>query len=427
MTPIEKAKQSKSFCIYPWIHQYVGPDGEVKPCCIYSPNEKGLANLKDSSLQETWNNEKTKKLRTDMLNGVEIPACVICNNKSETIKPHRTEANEIWLNDNKGIVNSTLEDGGLPSHRLKYIDARFNNLCNFKCRTCGPQLSTSWHEDYEKIRNKNDVHRYPKSLLVPGNSEEHLLEEIFPHLATVNKIYFAGGEPLMQIEHYKVLEELIRLNHLGTWKNPLEIQYSTNFSNLSLGKHNVLEYWKKFARIFILASIDGSYKKAEFWRKGTDWNKIVNNIVTVKKECPHVKVKIGLTLSWVNAYNLVDLHKEWVDLKYITVNDFNVSLLDNPPGYCLKSLPNFKKRKIEQLYLDHIEWLKQNKAGPYSINQYLNAIKFMNGQDNGDEFKDVHEFVTLTEKLDKCRGENFWDVFPEHTDMKELIYGSYPI
>ena len=75
MNPIEKATTSKTFCIYPWIHQYVGPDGEVKPCCIYQPNNSGLGNIKKNSLKEIWNNDPTKQLRLDMLNGVEIPAC----------------------------------------------------------------------------------------------------------------------------------------------------------------------------------------------------------------------------------------------------------------------------------------------------------------------------------------------------------------
>jgi hypothetical protein len=427
MNPLEKAQSSKTFCIYPWMHQYVGPEGEVKPCCLFAPNDKGLESLKNKTLAETWNSDKTKQLRLDMLNGVEIPACVICNNKNNLVKPHRVEANELWMKDNANTVLQTREDGSLPEHKLKYIDARFNNLCNFKCRTCSPQFSTSWHEDYEEIRNKNEPNKYPKSLLIPGNTEDQLLNEILPHLETVNKIYFAGGEPLMQIEHYRILEELIRLNHLGTWKRPLVLQYSTNFSNLNLGKYNALDYWKKFARVFVMASIDGSYKRAEYWRKGTDWDKIVNNVKNLQKECPNVKLRLGYTLSWINAFNLVELHKEWVDLKYLHIDNINLNMLDSPPSYCLKSLPNWKKEKIKHAFLNHIEWLKEKKAHISTVKQFEDAITFMNGKDNNEFFANVEEFTTLTEKLDKLRNENFWDVFPEHNDMKELIYGSNAI
>ena len=422
MTPIEKAATSKSFCIYPWIHQYVGPEGEVKPCCIYNPNDIGLGNLKSETLKEVWNNEKTKQIRLDMLNDVEIPGCSLCNKREGITKVPRDSANEVWLEKNKNIVNQTNDDGSLNDHKLKYIDARFNNLCNFKCRTCSPQFSTNWHEDYEKLRNKEHDNKYPKSLLVPGNSEDQLVDEIIPLLSEVNRIYFAGGEPLMQIEHYKILDELLRISHTGSQHKPLLLQYSTNFSNLKLGKYNVLDYWKKFARIYLAASLDGSYEKAEYWRKGTDWNEIVENIKNLRKECPRVMFKINYTLSWVNAFNLLDFHKEWVELEYIKINDISINMLDHESYYSLKTLPKWKKQKIENAFLDHIQWLKTNKAKPEIIDNYLDAIKFMNSTDN-EMFMRLDDFKYRTESLDELRNESFWDVYPEHNDIKELIYG----
>ena len=81
LTQSEKALQSKTFCTYPWIHQYVGPQGEVKPCCLFEPNGPGVGNIKSSTLKELWNNDATKKIRMDMLNGAEISECFLCNNK----------------------------------------------------------------------------------------------------------------------------------------------------------------------------------------------------------------------------------------------------------------------------------------------------------------------------------------------------------
>jgi radical SAM protein with 4Fe4S-binding SPASM domain len=426
LTPVEKATASKTFCIYPWLHQYVGPDGEVKPCCIYKPNSIGLGNIKTNSLSEIWNNDNTKQIRLDMLNGVEIPGCSMCNVRVGVTKVHRDTTNELWFEKNKKLVNQTLDDGTLPEHKLKYIDARFNNLCNLKCRTCSPYFSTSWHEDYEKLRDPNTIDEYPKTLLIPGNTDSQLLDEIWQHLPEVERIYFAGGEPLMQIEHYKVLEELIRINHTGTLKRPLIIQYSTNFSTLNLGKHNVLEYWKKFSKIQLNASLDGSYERAEYWRKGTDWSKIVQNRIDLKKACPRVIFNIGFTLSWVNAFNLLDLHKEWVEKYYINTNAIMVNILDYPTMYSLKHIPTWKKKKVEEAFLKHIEWLHSNNASEKTKNSFINAISFMNNIDTGDNRNHKHlvRFKDSTESLDKLRNENFWEVFPEHADMKEFIYGS---
>lgn len=422
MTPAEKALTSKTFCTLPWIHQYVGPGGEVKPCCVYEPNGDGIGNLKSDSLKDIWNNENTKRIRMNMLNGVEISGCSICNNNDVTT--HKTGANDLWFAKIKDIINSTLEDGTVPEHKLKYIDARFNNLCNLRCRTCTPYFSTSWHADYEKMSNPNEPLQYPKALLIPGNTESHLLDEIMPHLAEVSRIYFAGGEPLMQVEHYQVLEELIRLNHTGTIKNPLTIHYSTNFSTMNLGKYSILEYWKKFTKVMVNASLDASYTRAEYWRKNTEWDTIVKNREELKKNCPHVEFSIGATLSWVNAFNLLDLHKEWVELKYININSIFVNLLNGPKCYSLKYIPQWKKKKIETAYLEHIEWLSKNRGNERTKRQFLDAITFMNSVETGNDFVEQDTFLDLTKKVDSLRNENFWDIFPEHNDMKELIYGS---
>jgi radical SAM protein with 4Fe4S-binding SPASM domain len=423
MTPLEKAQSSKTFCILPWIHQYVGPPGDVKPCCVYD-DTLDLGNLKKNTLKEIWNSETSKKIRVDMLNGVEVPGCTTCNIRNYSSQSPRGDANNTWVEEINTIVNETHTDGYLPEHKLKYVDARFNNLCNFKCRTCTPHFSTSWHEDYEKLRNPDEVIEYPKPLLIPGNTPSQLLDEILPHLSEVKRIYFAGGEPLMQIEHYKVLEELIRINHTGTSHKPLSIQYSTNFSSLSLGKHSIFDYWKKFNRIMVHASLDGTYKRAEYWRKGTDWKTIVSNREELKKNCPHVTFNIGSTLSWVNAFNLLELHKEWTELKYININSMLINVLDSPNFYSIKHIPNWKKKKIEIAFTEHIDWLIEKKAKEHTKQQYLNAISAMYSIETGDEFLQATAFNKTSTELDNLRGENFWDIFPEHNDMKELINGS---
>ena len=359
-----------------------------------------------------------------MLNGVEISKCERCNVREGVTRVQRTEANASWMGDmaypswiniTKNIVDSTNSDGSIDEHKLLYIDARFNNLCNLRCRTCSPHYSTSWHKDYETLGK--DMSQYPKTLMFPGNNQEHLLEEILPHIGQVKRLYFAGGEPLMQIEHYKILEELIKTENYR-----VSIIYSTNFSTLKLGKHNACDYWNKLLFVHIQASLDGSYKRAEYWRKGTDWNEIVENIQTLRKQAPNVTFNIGFTLSWPNAFNLVDLHKEWTQLGYIGIDDINVNILDSPTMYSLKSIPNFKKKKIETLFNEQIQWLSDNYASSKTINQYRDAINFMNSVDT-NEFIDVDTFVKRTEELDKLRNENFWEVFPEHQDMKEFIYG----
>jgi len=422
-TPLEKAKNSKTFCIYPWVHQYVGPPGDVKPCCVYQQDEE-LGSLKENTLAEIWNNDKTKQMRLDMLNGNQPKGCDICWNREDIVyKTHRVDANQnLFKEDVYDLVNMTQEDGSLPVHQLRYIDARWDNLCNLKCRTCGPRFSTSWMYDHAELfdRTIDEVKAAGDGYKFAGKTEEDLFNQILPHLPYLKQIYFAGGEPLMQIEHYKVLEELIRIGHTGSKERPLVINYNTNFTQLRLGKHHALDYWKHFRNLKVNASLDGSHRKAEYWRKGTDWGVVVNNRRRMMEECPHTEFKISFTLSWPNSYNLLDFHKEWTQEKLIKANDLSLNLLEVPNYFSIKNIPTVKKRKIENLFNQHIEWLQTQPNTERVRREFQDAITFMYSVDTQNEFLHIENFVDITSKLDKIRGESFWDYFTEHLDLRGI-------
>jgi len=415
--PIELAKSSKTFCIMPWIHQYVGPPGDVKPCCVYDWQSE-IGSLKKNTLAEIWNNERTRDMRIKFLTGKEDSGCTICNNRVNIGDAFYNYFNDKYFDNNpeiRELVASTKEDGTVEQHRLYYIDVRFNNLCNFKCRTCSPHYSTSWIQDHKKLHpNSTNI---STNLTYPGKTESQALEEILPHLEHVDQIYFAGGEPLMQKEHYEILNRLIEIGRFD-----VHLKYNTNFSTLNLKKYdNVIEYWKKFKRIDLMASIDGSHEKGEYWRSGTVWNDIVENRKLVIKECPHIEFFISYTLSWPNAQNLIEFHKEWLEQGLITDSGkITINSLDMPPYYSLKNIPDFKKAKIEQLFREHMAWLKENHYNDYIINRYETAIKFMYSSGNPVD-DSLREFSKITKKLDEIRGENFFNVYPEHNDILEYI------
>lgn len=413
--PLELAKSSKTFCVFPWIHQYIGPPGDVKPCCVYD-NDKELGSLKEYTLEEIWNNGKTREMRLQFLNGQQHPNCGICNNRAEIGDAFYNTYNEVFFNKNKtvqDVVASTLPDGTVPEHKLFYIDVRFNNLCNLKCRSCAPHFSTSWVADHKKLYNRKD-NQY--GFTFPGKTEEQALEEIIPHLQHAEMIYFAGGEPLMQKEHYEVLNELVKSENYD-----VEIRYNTNFSNLKLKQYdNVIEYWKKFKDVSVNASLDGNHKKAEYWRSGTDWDTVIKNRELLLKECPHVKFNISFTLSWPNAFNLVEFHREWVELGFIKPDNIMINPLDTPPYYSLKNIPDWKKREIEELFRKQIQWLETYNIYNSVISRYENAIRFMWSDTGKQESLDesLKMFSRITKKLDSLRDESFFDVFPEHKNIE---------
>jgi len=416
--PLEKAKTSKTFCVIPWIQQYVGTRGNVKPCCVYK-HQMDVGNLSDNSLKEIWNNDATKAMRLKFLNGeLDTEGCEKCN-RNQTTQSARIGYNATYFSEKyaQDAVKSTLPDGSVPEHKLYYMDVRFNNLCNLSCRTCSPHFSSNWIEDYKKLHtviNFDDA-----KFQFPGTSEDHAFNEMLPHLQTMKHIYFAGGEPLIQIQHYKTLQKLIELGNTSC-----TIVYNTNLTKLKLQEHNVIDYWKKFKNVIVHASIDGSHERAEYWRHGTKWKDIVDNATHIKTHAPNVRFAISYTLAWPNALNLIDLHKEWFAMGLIEIENVNINLLYGPYYYALAGLPDWKKKHIETCYREYSEWIKANASGRnvgWLLSQIEDSINFMNTDKSHDVSTSMYDFNQVNTKLDKIRNEDFFKVFPEHLDMKQWL------
>ena len=71
-------------------------------------------------------------------------------------------------------------------------------------------------------------------------------------------------------------------------------------------------------------------ERAEYIRKGTKWDQIVENRRKMIEICPNVDFYISSTVSIYNAWHLVDFHREWVELGLIKPMDWNINILQSP-------------------------------------------------------------------------------------------------
>ena len=69
-------KESKVFCLSPWVHVHTSPTGTASACCI-AKTTVGNSNLQN--LEELVNSPGMKQLRLDMLNEKANPTCVACH------------------------------------------------------------------------------------------------------------------------------------------------------------------------------------------------------------------------------------------------------------------------------------------------------------------------------------------------------------
>ena len=70
-------KESRTFCIYPWIHLHAYPTGEAYPCC-HAEMAYPVGNARFKSLEEIYRDAPMRELRKDMLNERPNPACGRC-------------------------------------------------------------------------------------------------------------------------------------------------------------------------------------------------------------------------------------------------------------------------------------------------------------------------------------------------------------
>jgi radical SAM protein with 4Fe4S-binding SPASM domain len=399
--------ESKSFCMLPWVHMHAYPDGRVYPCCL-ADYWHPLGDLRKDDMVTVWNQSAYKQLRKNMLNDHPSKQCNKCYEQEESgFFSMRYDANRNY-GHHIAEVDQTREDGEHPEFNIRYWDVRFSNLCNFRCRTCGPIFSSNWYSDHIKLydRNPDVLGREMTTVEYAGRHEMDIWEQMQPHIPHLEQVYFAGGEPLIMKEHYLLLEKLIELG-----KTDVRLMYNTNFSELRYKNKHVFEYWKHFKTVNVGASLDASGSRSEILRKGTNWQQTVENRERMLTEVPHVDFYISATVSTANVLHVLDFHREWTELGFIQAKDFNVNICQGPEWYRIDILPEqFKREVVEPAYRKHLEWLRPQDKLERATNGFASAINFMMAKDNSQHWD---KFVAETAKLDQVRKENFWQVFTE--------------
>ena len=343
----------KHFCILPWIHFHVSQNGRVSPCCN---NNRYLGNIQQNSINEIWNGKPFEELRTQFKNNILDKRCVHCYNiEASGKKSMRQISNEKYTNELNRVETNKPEP--------IYLDIRFSNICNFKCKTCWHGNSSAWFKEGSKQNASNE--RIIKAFTNNFN-------EIIDLLDNVHEIYFAGGEPLIMDEHYQVLEELEKRKLFN-----VELRYNTNFSNLNFKDKNILSIWKQFKKVHVSASIDAAFNLGEEIREGFSWKQFTINRNKMLAICPKIHFEISPTVSKLNIFNLPELHQELVTQQLIDINNVYLNFLERPKKLNLKNLSTQEKQKVNKLISKHIKWLNKNGAGTAIVYQFKTLLNYL--------------------------------------------------
>jgi organic radical activating enzyme len=394
--------ESKIFCIYPWIHLHAYPTGEAYPCCHAEMSVGQVGNCRNNTLEQIWTDTPMQQLREDMLTETPNTTCGRCYEQEDNgFFSGRKSANKHHGHQIKKLDKNPFE--------MTYWDIRFSNLCNLKCRSCGHIFSSQWYQDQAKLaggdwKEQNSVLNYA------GRTETDMWEQLEPHLDYVEQIYFAGGEPLLMEEHYRILAELVRRKRFD-----VRLIYNTNFTHTELRGRSVFEYWRQFDSVAVGASLDDSGARGEYIRKGTDWAVVEQNRRDMLQICPEVDFYISPTLSIMNAWHLIDFHRDWTERGLIRAQDLNVNILQDPAHYRIDIAPAEYKEQLLTKFTDHINWLKHQDPLQRATVGFESAVKFMMATDNTHL---LDTFWRKTYELDDIRKENILTVIPELAALK---------
>ena len=384
-------KDNDTFCVLPWIHLYVGTDGNILPCC-QADQALPFGNIEANTVLEIRNNKQFRELRNSMINNKQHSACKRCYLlESQGAESERIIQNRVW---------NSIEDFDFNADVVEknpiYFDIRLSNLCNLKCRMCSSYFSSSIQQEEEQIWGIKQASTLTKS------RKAESIEQILDLLPNVEKLYFAGGEPLMSPEHYRILERVIELN-----KTDISLNYTTNFTKLQHGKWNVLELWNKFDNVNLLASLDADGDIAEYVRHGTIWKEILKNYQQIKT-IKNVKFSIMSTVGFMNVENLIEMQTSWHNNGF-DLNNWFIHALISPERLSLGVLNKSHKQRISDAIEQHIELCPEELAQQWSVIQ-----RYMH---NTDHTQHLPELKRLTYITDRHRKENFAEVLPQFVDL----------
>ncbi len=372
----------------PWIHYHVSDNGKAKACCIANIP---FGNVNEDSFENIWNGKPIQELRTKFLKGEKDNRCAGCY-KLEAAggKSIRQETFEKFPE----IQPTEIEVKEKPI----YFDIRFSNICNFRCRTCWHGASSKWFADAKALeRNVSE-----KAIIQNITDFKKFITETGEALLRAKEIYFAGGEPLVTEEHYLLLDWLIK-NEVTN----VHLRYSTNFSLLKFKNYEVLEYWKQFDKVEVMASIDAVEQLGEYIRKEFNWTQFLKNREAIR-ELSKVAFKLSPTVSILNMKQLPEVYKTGLELNLIEPIDFYINILERPFYYNIKAFPKEQKQEIESVFKDFFTWAKLNSVPQEVIQSFQECLDFMNHENLSE--KHWPQFLKQTKVLDNLRSEQFTDL-----------------
>ena len=412
--------QSKTFCMHPFTGLATREDGAVKACCRSHP----VGFIQDDTLEDIWNNDTMKRIRQQVLNNERPSECAPCFNLEdagvESLRQRHITGviPEARITLYPNAISTMREDYSMP-FEIPTIEIKMNNLCNLKCRMCNPMDSTSWNdwseveEHYKKednflVQKIVDLNLKNKPFLDSFVDTPNWWESFEKLLPYFRRVEFAGGEPLMDPTHYKILDML------APHGKDIEIKYATNLTMLGKNNRTVWQYWPKFKSVAVNVSIDGIGASYEYVRGNASWAELVNNIKQIQTISNISRIVGAVAVQVSNVMVLDKMIEYFLDNIGIV---FYTNMVQYPNVLSIQTLPWDLKLEVEsrlsavRCRLSDFKLVKEHPMLLDLTRQQIDGISnYMWAKNQNEKWQECVEF---NRKLDETRDQSFTDVTPE--------------
>jgi len=401
------------------MHPFTGlatrEDGSIRVCC----RSHQIGDITSDTLEDAWNNDTMKRIRQQVLNNERPPECEPCFNLEdqgvESLRQRHIAGKipEARINLYPNALDSLKEDYSMP-FEIPTMELKLNNLCNLKCRMCNPIDSTSW-DDWSEIKEfykaegnvmyaiveDHDLERKPYLDKFQDNPNWwNSFEKLLPYF---RRVEFAGGEPLMDPQHYRILDMLKPYGH------QIELKYATNGTTLGINNgRTVHEYWPHFRSVAVNVSLDGISDVYDYIRGNSDWYQVVRNIKEIQA-IPNISRVVGACTVQISNILVLDTIIECFlnELGII----FHSHRVEYPNVLSAQVLP----KELKDLAYHRLEAVKSRlhrfklcKDNPqlieYTLGQIQDNQNYLRARDQSDLWPDCVEFNRRLDASRKSKG-----------------------
>ena len=362
-----------TLCPLPWMHLVVTNLGEIGPCCYSS---EILGHITQHQMQDVFHSKSMQQIRWQMTQGEKPKSCELCF-KQEAHNQRSPRHHML------GLYQKQLLSTYIVDPKIRSLDLKLGNTCNFKCKICNKDFSSQFASEELKhattdqkiveIRRAIDLGKW-------YDNNENFLDQLEPIWSDLINIDILGGEPFLLKNLPEFLDHAVDSEHA----KHIRLHFNTNGS---IFPEKLIDNLNKFQSVDIAISIDNIGQQFEIERGG-NWDNIEHNVHQFLS-LPQTKFRSYIYCT-VNIQNVLDLDElyQWAD--HIGI-DVVLSWLHAPLYFSIDNLTPKGKDLVVSKY--------QDSTRP-SLKLIANKVLNSPGSDGT-------EFVAAMRRFDQRRQQDF--------------------